>query len=407
MPRKKKVAKRKYIKIKKHPYIYEYETDLGTRYRVRFTYYDTEHKRREFTKNGFQTRQDAEVILRRAQTAIDKDGSDTLSRRRITLGQYYEQTKKRAVEIGKWRPNTVQQKDVYWKSHVQKQWGNVPMADITRQKYQDWIDDLVKRNYAYSTIKSINSIVQLVMNRAEVNDVITKNRLRSITIEGAKHAKPAVLEPADYEKFVETAKKVLNEYWMTMVYLLSLGARREEVLGLQYSSFKFFKQNDEEFCEITYRVGRNRVETQGGGLKNDSSYRTNYVNGDLVQMIKYSIQYSKNICTRTHRVLTDNGFLFLNEDTGMPVYIQYPNQIFKRVEAACGIHVYPHLLRHYFATMARSLNLPPTDVMHWLGHSSIDMTNSYTRPTQQGSLKVINGMEDVLFNGHEKNGGKP
>ncbi|WP_225428952.1 site-specific integrase [Lentilactobacillus hilgardii] len=114
-------------------------------------------------------------------------------------------------------------------------------------------------------------------------------------------------------------------------------------------------------------------------------------------MLKFSIQYSKNICQRTGHILKEDGFLFLNEQSGMPVYIQYPNRLFKKVESSCHIHIYPHLLRHYFATMARSLNLSPTDVMHWLGHSSLDMTDSYTRPTQQGSLKVINGMQDVLF----------
>jgi integrase len=390
-------SKRVYKKLKRHPYIYEYETENGKHYRVRWSYYDSEHKRQEFTKNGFNNWQDAEVILRRAQTNLDVGNQDVLAKRKITLGQYYAQTRKRSIEIGKWRPETVDQKDTHWKNQIEPIFGNMKMSEISRAGYQNFIDNLVKKKYAYTTIKSINSIVQLLMNRASLNDVIDKNRLKSIIIEGAPAKKTAKLEPEQYQTFIDTARKVLNKYQLTLVYLCAMGARREEVIGLRYNSFKFFKQNNQEICEITYNLGRNRLETLGGPLKNESSYRQNYVTGEMADMLKFSIQYSKNICQRTGHILKEDGFLFLNEQSGMPVYIQYPNRLFKKVENSCHIHVYPHLLRHYFATMARSLNLSPTDVMHWLGHSSLDMTDSYTRPTQQGSLKVINGMQDVLF----------
>jgi hypothetical protein len=168
------------------------------------------------------------------------------------------------------------------------------------------------------------------MNRAALNDVIDKNRLKTIVIEGAPTKKSAQLEPEQYQTFMDTAKKILNKYYLTLVYLCAMGARREEVIGLRYNSFRFFTQNNQEICEITYNFGRNRVETLGGPLKNQSSYRQNYVSGEMVDLLKFSIQYSKNICQRTGHVLKDDGFLFLNEQSGMPVYIQYPNRLFKK-----------------------------------------------------------------------------
>lgn len=135
--------KRTYKKMKRHPYIYKYETENGKRYRVRWTHYDSEHNRQEFTKSGFGNWQDAEVILRRAQTTVDKGGNNTLTKRKVTLGQYYEQTKKRAIEVGKWRPETVAQKETYWKKQVKPVFRNVPMSEITRVTYQNFIDNLV------------------------------------------------------------------------------------------------------------------------------------------------------------------------------------------------------------------------------------------------------------------------
>ncbi|MDH5106966.1 site-specific integrase [Lentilactobacillus diolivorans] len=396
-----KVAKsEKWKPMKRHPNVYEYQTQRGKKYGIRFTYYDAEHKRREYKKSGFQDWQEAEVTLHKFQKNVDDGFMNTLANHRTTVTAYYEKIRKRSVEIGKWRPATVAQKDMYFKKHLQPAFGERPLVDISRQEYQHFIDKYVKAGYAYNTINTINSIMQIIMNTADRNDVIVKNRLANIAIEGAKRPKPAKLEPEDYQKFMQAAREYLPKYWYTVVCLLALGARREEVVGLRYKSLKFFKQGDQEICEITYDMGRTRFEQKGGKLKNYSSYRTNYVTGEFVDLLKFCRQYSKNICAQVGCVWSEDSFLFLMELDGRPIHPEYPNKILKQVERACGIHVYPHLLRHYFATMARSLNYSPTDTMHWLGHASLSMTDSYTRQTKQGALKLINEMNPTLFNNY-------
>ncbi|GEP71973.1 integrase family protein [Lentilactobacillus rapi DSM 19907 = JCM 15042] len=387
--------------MRRHPNVYEYQLKYGKRYGVRFTYYDGEHKRHEYKKSGFQDWKEAEVTLHKFQNQLDNGFANTLNNHKMTVNQYYEKIKKRSVEIGKWRPATVAQKDTYFKVHIKPVFGNMPLIDITRERYQHFIDEKVKSGLAKTTINTMNSVMQVIMNTADRNDVIVKNRLKNISIEGAKEPKPAKLEPQDYQKFMETARDYLSKYWYTLICLLALGARREEVVGLRYKSLKFFKQNDQEICEITYDLARTKYEQTGGKLKNFSSYRTNYVTGEFVNLLKFTLQYSKNICTQVGRQFDDDSFLFIREDNAQPIHPEYPNKILNQVERACGIHIYPHLLRHYFATMARSNNYSPTDIMHWLGHSSLEMTDSYTRPTAQGALKLINEMNPTLFGNNE------
>ncbi|EPC73055.1 integrase family protein [Lacticaseibacillus paracasei subsp. paracasei Lpp71] len=272
------------------------------------------------------------------------------------------------------------------------------MSKISRSEYQQFIDEKIKSGLAQTTMRMLNSVMQIIMNDAEHNDIIRKNMLRGILINGAKPPKDVSITDEDYAKFMATAQKLLNKYQLTMLYLLTLGERREELAGLQFRSFKRGTTEGKPYYEITYYVGRTPQQPLGGPLKTPSSYRTNYVTGPIIDYIDYSLQYAKNILTRTHREIGPETFIYLNEKTGMPVHPSNINRnLFQRVKDATGIELRPHMLRHYFATQALQDGLPQMSVMHWLGHKNIDMTNDYTRPTREGSLKVINGMGPILF----------
>lgn len=110
-------------------------------------------------------------------------------------------------------------------------------------------------------------------------------------------------------------------------------------------------------------------------------------------MCHYVIDESENLRRRNNLPISDDDFVYLNEDNGKPVHPTYPNRMLKKVSKAYGIEVHPHLLRHYFATEATGSNLPSMDVMHWLGHKHVQMTEDYTRGTEAGMLHVMNGIK--------------
>lgn len=382
--------------MKKHPNIYWYETKRGKRYSVRKQYRNAMGKDDWYSTSGFLNWQDAEQDLRKFETRLFDGSIATAERKQISLNNYFDQMAERKIRMGVWKNSTASTNKTYYNTHFRKSFGSQKIQKITRLQYQHFIDELVlSGSYTKGTLHRVDSLMQQTMNDAEINDVITKNKLRHIVITGGKPAKSQDLTKSDFDLFMKTAKEQLNRYEYAFIKLMTLGQRRGEMMGLRTkSSFTFRRDevNKKDICGIKFYVARTANEPTGTGLKTESSYRTIWVAGEYVDLIKYAISYSNRILEDHNIEAPEDHFLWLNPKTGKPYHVQYTNTIMRRVSQKSGVTIHPHLLRHYFATKARTEKLPETDVMHWLGHASITMTDSYTRETPEGAMGVFKGI---------------
>lgn len=386
----------KRIPMKKHPNIYWYQTRSGRSYSVRKQYTDVDGTPKQFSKSGFSNWRDAEQALRKFESQLFDGTIATAQKKRIKLNAYFDKMSDRKKKMGIWKNSTAKATTSYYDQYFRTTFGKENIQEISRMKYQAFIDDLaLNHNLAKSTLHRIDSVMQQIMNDADVNDVITKNKLRHIVINGGKEAKSQTLTEADFDSFMKTAKEILTKYEYGFVKLLTLGQRRGEMMGLRKSSFKFQRDevNKKDICAITFNLARTADNPKGTTLKTDSSYRTIWVADEYVDWIKYCVDYSDRILADHDMEVTPDHFIWLNPATGHPYHVQYSNTIMARVSRKSGITLHPHILRHYFATKARSKALSQTDVMHWLGHTSITMTDSYTRETPEGAMKVFRGIE--------------
>jgi integrase len=72
---------------------------------------------------------------------------------------------------------------------------------------------------------------------------------------------------------------------------------------------------------------------------------------------------------------TEGGYLFRGRKHEFVKYTTYYESFIKqRDKAELPPEFTPHDLRHVFASVALSNNIPITDVSRWLGHTSVDMT---------------------------------
>lgn len=399
---------RKWTPLKRHPGIYEYTTAKGKRYGTRRSYTNAYKEHHEWTRSGFINWRDADIELKQFESDLASGKLSTSTTHKVTVGEYYQRLSERKVKLGQWNVETAANIDSVWRTHFKDTFGNMKIDQLDRHTYQHFIDGLVMKGYAKTTIFTINATMQRIMNDAEINNVIFKNQLKRIEIIGAKGPKSKDLSEQDYNKLLKTAKEIFPRYRYGILALLTLGERREELLGLQYSSFEFSKdENGDELCAISFKTGRTARKKNGGNLKTPASYRTIYVSGEMCDIIHYMIDESKRICTKFNKQITKDSFLIINRYTGEPAEASLPNHLLKKLEEVTGIHSSPHIFRHFFATMAMTNGEPDTDVMHWLGHSSVIMTQSYTRANKRGSLNVFKGMEGTLLDNQTISSSKP
>jgi integrase len=387
---------RKWTPMKKHPNVYEYPTAKGKRYGVRRKFTNSEGKQQEYTKSGFLTWRDADIVLKQFEIDLSEGKIGAIESSSVTVDTYFNRMAKRKLKLGIWKESTRKTTVNFYNRFLKPSFGKRKLDEITRSQFQTFLDTLAERGLAKSTVRTISSVMLQIMNSAEFEDVIYKNRLKGMLVNG-RDPKDLSLEPVDFEKWINAAKQILDRYLMAFVYMATLGERRGELMGLRNESIKFGHDDvhDIDIASITFDLQRTADSPNGTSLKTKSSYRTIWVSGEIVDYIKFAMQTADNIRLRNNINPDTKKWLWLNEN-GNPFFPTHLNRIMKKVEKASGIHITPHMLRHYFATEAISSSTPQIDVMHWLGHKNIQMTADYTRPTKPNSLSVYSNVDNTL-----------
>lgn len=381
---------RQWTPVDKHPNIFSYELKKGQRFGIRRKFTNSDGGYEEFTRSGFKSWRDADAVLKKFENDYTNGSIAALTGSKVRLGDYFDSMVSRKFKYGAWRQSTVDTFTRNFNNHIRPRFGSTRMSDIKRAPYQAMLDSMVDHGATQSFVRSIHRCMMTTINSAVTEDVLDKNRLRGIEIHGEK-PKSVTIEPADYDKWMNAAMIILSRYDLAMIMVLALGLRKGELMGLRTNSISFETRNGKELAAIKIDMQRNADYLNGGPLKNRPSYRTIWVDGEIVDYLHYAITYSDNM--RQQNGIHPDGtvgkpWLWVAR-TGNGASYTYLDYKIKDVNDATGLKFRPHMLRHYFATNATLQGAPQSEVMHWLGHKNLQMTHDYTRPTEPGMLDVF------------------
>lgn len=379
---------RDWVPVPRHQGIFSYETKRGTRFGVRRGFKNALGRRDEFHPSGFRTWRDADHALKDFEATLVNGNLGPLTNRSVTLGDYFDQYAKRKLANGKWREVTFKQFTLVFDTHIRPAFGYTPISQIRRLDYTAFLDSLaddVHLSKAY--IETIDKIMLAVINDAVRNDVIYKNQLGGIEKHGAS-ARSVTVTPEEFERWQTAALTKLNRYQLAVVFVDALGLRIGECLGLRTNSIDFKQGPDgQEVASIKIDMQRGPNYPTGGPLKNDASYRTIWVQNNIVDLLHFAVLTSNNLRAKNHVPGTELDWLWLLDD-GRPMSSYYLRKYIKAANTAAGTEIRPHMLRHYFASQAVG-NGSQIDAMKYLGHKNLQMTADYVRPTEESSLKVF------------------
>lgn len=178
--------------------IQPYETKSGRRYRVRYRKPDN----RQTDKRGFKTKRDAQLWAAENTTRI-ADGSYTSpADGRATVAEIAEHW----LSVGSHLKES--SRTVYrtaYDTHVDPEFGNHAVANVSRAHVRRWVSDLSKRRSA-RTVRRAHYILQAVLQYAVEEKRISENPAREIkTLPRIRHRKNVYLSYAEVERLADAA----------------------------------------------------------------------------------------------------------------------------------------------------------------------------------------------------------
>ncbi len=300
--------------------------------------------------------------------------------------------------------NTLKPKSYAIKEYIIKQQivpriGLLQINSIVATDIQQMINDMVKENLSYSTIKktfdTLNQRFKLAISQEQVN----KNPTLGVILPKQKNIKNSEIQYFSEEQCKELIKESrrtqgsnnLNVYRLgeLVPFLIFTGLRIGEAIALEWK--------DIDCDNKTISVNKNVVEVKSqdtdkyilkkqDSTKTDSSTRIVPISNNAMECIK-----------KLKEINGDKKFVFASQ-TGKYLSPSNFNRMFRGIQKALNYKVIlgVHSLRHTFATLMLNKGIDVKIVSELLGHSNVSVTyNIYIHTIQSQKIKAIN-MVDIL-----------
>lgn len=297
------------------------------------------------------------------------------------------------------KPKSYAIKEYIIKQQIAPRIGLLQVNSITALDIQQMINNMVKENLSYSTIKksydALNQRFKLAIKQEQVN----KNPTLGVELPKQKIKKNSEIQCFSEEQCKELIKESRRIYDFNnqnvyrlgelVPFLIYTGLRIGEAIALEW------KDIDDKNNTITINKNVVEVKSQETGkyilekqdsTKTDSSTRIIPISNGTRECIK-----------NLKKINGDKKFVFASQ-TGKYISPSNFSRMFRGIQKSLKYEIVlgVHSLRHTFATLMLNKGIDVKIVSELLGHSNVSVTyNIYIHTIQSQKIKAIN-MVDIL-----------
>ena len=186
--------------------------------------------------------------------------------------------------------------------------------------------------------------------------------------------------------------KLYELFFVTLFF----GLRREEVLGLRWSSVDLKAKTLRVNHTVTVGTRVNRLNS----TKTDTSNRTYPLTDDQVKMFEHLKEVEIKNRELFGEAYNDNDYVFKNED-GSLHYPDYPSKQFKKVikeNPDLPQRTKFHGLRTSCVSILVHENFDVKGIQKWVGHKDINTTlKIYAKvKDKEAKQEILNGMNNII-----------
>ena len=291
----------------------------------------------------------------------------------------------------------------YRAKHIKDFFKDIKVKEINDSLVEKFLDNLfTKFEVQPRTVKDIKVLFGNVMDSAVQAGIISINPVKKVVINKNLAARYLREKNNDDEFFsFEEAQRFLkivesHELYELFYLTLFFGLRREEVLGIKWSSIDLKQKT----MTINHTVTKGTSINRTNATKTESSARVYPLNNDQVHMFE---ELKKK--ERKYQAIFGNGYyksdyIFKHPD-GTLYYPDYPTKAFKKI-----LQNYPdlpqgitfHGLRSSCVSILVHKNLDVKSIQKWVGHADIDTTlKIYAKVKDKAAKQEISkSMSDIF-----------
>lgn len=366
--------------------------------------------RKQKKKGGFKTKSDAEEAAALLITELTQ--GTHVQESNITFEDFAEQWLSLYKATGKVKTSTLRVREHEIK-RLMDYFAKLKLKDISRDQYQDALNDLKKRGFADSTLEGAHGTGRMIFRKAIELEVIKRDPTEfavvpktAKTVEELERQEEVekYLEKNDLAKFLKEAKAsgLENDYiiFLTLAYT---GMRAGELCALKWRDIDFENQTM-TISRTYYNPSNNIKKYQLLPPKTQSSKRTIELAPIVIKELE-NLQAAQNIIRMRHRnIYHDHDFVFakLDKHYGYPIYIKLIEIRMRRLLKIAKLNegLTPHSLRHTHTSLLAEAGVSLPEIMERLGHKDDEVTkNVYLHITKtmkkEASQKFAQLMENL------------
>jgi len=276
------------------------------------------------------------------------------------------------------------------------------LKDITQADVEQFLDHLFSADKCQMrTVKDIKVLFNGIMEQAVKDGLIADNPVKDAMINKSLALRNAKVKDDDdffsyreAQLFLERVEshKLYELFFVTLFF----GLRREEVLGLRWSSVDFKAKTLRVNHTVTVGTRVNRLNS----TKTDTSNRTYPLTDDQVKMFEHLKKEEIKNRELFGEAYKDNDYIFKNED-GSLHYPDYPSKQFKKVikeNPDLPQRTKFHGLRTSCVSILVHENFDVKGIQKWVGHKDINTTLKIYAKVKEKEAKeeILHGMTSII-----------
>lgn len=250
------------------------------------------------------------------------------------------------------------------------------VQDITPSNVKNFVASYEAKGYSAKTIKNKLLVLNLIMKKAVIDQIISNNPCQLITVKTqAKRVKRQAITKAEIEKIKSNSA---SEFGFIALFLLYTGMRRGEAFALTPQDINFEEQTVHVSKTVEWLGSRPQIKNCP---KTEAGNRIIPIPNILLpELLKRKNQ--KYLFQNYKGEIYDGSQI----TRGWNSYI-----------SEIGIKATPHMLRHTYATMLFDADIDVKTAQTWLGHTDIKTTlDIYTHLSEQHREVATQKWQDFL-----------